>query len=76
MPNFKKHYSEEQFRKMRNKYRQKNYSQTAKYNRRSWTLEEDNAVLKQNMTDRELSEKISRSVQAIQIRRNRLKKEV
>lgn len=74
MPNFKKYYSEEQYKRMRNEYRKKNYSQTAKYKKRHWTINEDNAVLAQTMTDRELSDKISRSVQSIQIRRSRLKK--
>ena len=75
MPNFRKHYSEEQFLKMRNEQRKRNYSQTAQYKRRDWIPEEDEAVLKQDITDRELSKIISRSVQSIQIRRSRLKKE-
>lgn len=40
-----------------------------------WTQAEDDAVMARDMTDRVLSEKIGRSVQAIQIRRCRLRKE-
>ncbi len=65
----------EKYREMRNASRKRNYAQTAKYERRIWTKEEDKKVLEQNVPDRQLSNEIRRSVQAIQIRRTRLKAE-
>lgn len=60
---------------MRNAQRKRNYAQTAKYERRIWTDEEDKRVLTHDVPDRQLSSEIRRSVQAIQIRRTRLKAE-
>lgn len=60
-------------REKRNESRKKNYQQTAKYMRRIWSDEEDKLVLEHSITDRELSQKIERSVEAIQVRRTRLK---
>ena len=40
--------------------------------RKQWTHEEDNLVLKHEISDTELAKQIGRSVQAIQIRRSRL----
>lgn len=65
----------EKFREMRNASRKRNYEQTAKYERRIWTDEEDKRVLAHDISDRQLSSEIRRSVQAIQIRRTRLKNE-
>lgn len=44
------------------------------YPPRPWTAAEDEAVIAHEVTDRELSERLARSVQAIQVRRARLKK--
>ncbi len=63
----------EKFRKMRNARRKRNYAKTAKYERRIWTEEEDKRVLEHDVPDQHLSSEIRRSVQAIQIRRARLK---
>lgn len=52
----------------------KYYRKTQKYERRHWTNHEDKLVLERTMTDTELSEKIKRSVKAIQLRRHRLKR--
>ncbi len=65
----------EKYREMRNASRKRNYAQTAKYERRIWTEEEDKRVLAHDVPDRQLSSEIRRSVQAIQIRRTRLKAE-
>jgi FtsZ-binding cell division protein ZapB len=43
------------------------------YKRRSWTTDEIEQVIKHEITDRELSEKIQRSVGAIQLMRYRIK---
>lgn len=40
--------------------------------KKQWTHEEDNLVLKHEISDNELAKQIGRSVQAIQIRRSRL----
>lgn len=66
--------SDEEFRKIRNESRRNNYRKTQSNGiRREWTKQEDKAVLAHNILDAELSKKIYRSVQAIQIRRCRLK---
>lgn len=59
----------------RNERRQRNYAQTAgaPNTRAEWTEREDKLVLAHTIPDRELAEKIGRSVQAIQIRRSRIK---
>jgi len=44
------------------------------YERREWTGAEDQAVLAHAIPDRELAPKLERSVQAIQVRRSRLRK--
>lgn len=64
----------DKFRKNRYKWKAKYYKRTAGvYERRKWTSEEDERVLKHDIPDSELSKQISRSVAAIQIRRNRLR---
>lgn len=57
------------------KYRRNNYRKTQGYERRSWTLKEIDMVLAHEIPDRELSAKIHRSVQSIQLMRYRMKKE-
>lgn len=62
---------------VRRRNRKKNYEQSlegARNSKELWTQHEDAAVLAHEITDRELAKKIGRSVQAIQIRRARLKK--
>lgn len=46
------------------------------YKRRAWTDEEDRLVISHEIADVDLSVLIKRSVQAIQVRRNRIKLEV
>lgn len=59
----------------RNERRQRNYAQTAgaPNTRSEWTEREDRLVLAHAIPDRELAAQIGRSVQAIQIRRSRIK---
>lgn len=60
----------------RSKQRSKNYEKGRAHARKTpspYTEDEDHLVLEFEDTDRELGEKISRSVQSIQIRRARLK---
>lgn len=75
MPNSLKHYNNEaDCRRYRNHQRKQNYQQTQNYDKRPWNDPwEDELILKHDITDRELSEIIQRSVEAIQIRRCRLK---
>ena len=60
-------------RRSQKKYREK--TNAGKYPKRGYTFKEDMMILEQSMTDRELAEKLQRSVGAIQHRRNRLRKE-
>ncbi|MBQ9314046.1 MAG: hypothetical protein IJ220_03455 [Clostridia bacterium] len=65
----------EKWRSTCQKQKRRYYGKTAfQYSRRLWTIEEDKSILKRNLTDVELSQKIHRSVASIQIRRSRLKK--
>ena len=59
----------------RNERRQRNYAQTqdAPNARTEWTEREDRMVLAHEIPDRELAAKIGRSVQAIQVRRSRIR---
>ena len=57
-------------RNCQRRYRERTGSK--KYERRAWTVEEDKLVLNSPFTDRELGERICRSVAAIWTRRNRL----
>ena len=75
MPNRKERYIDMLlYKETRNAQRKRYYNKTAKYGRRNWTNEEDELVLLHEIPDMELSRKISRSVEAIQIRRSRLNK--
>lgn len=60
---------------MRNYTRRKNYQQTAGFPPRPWTLSEIKIILAQDVTDRELSRRLNRSVQSIQVMRCRAKKQ-
>ncbi|MCD8006000.1 MAG: hypothetical protein LUF29_03355 [Oscillospiraceae bacterium] len=54
--------------------RKKYYSKTSYlYNRHAWTEEEIKMVMEHTIPDSELSEKIGRSIKAIQEKRRRLK---
>ena len=56
----------------RNYYRRNNYRQTAGYPKREWTTKEMNLILAHSVPDRQLSARIQRSVQSIQVMRCRL----
>lgn len=56
------------------KQRYRDRTGSGKYARRAYSKEEDERILAHDITDRELSKQIKRSVEAIQIRRSRLKK--
>lgn len=62
---------------MRSKARRANYATTqgAPNTGKHWTSAEDERVLAHDITDRELSAELGRSVQAIQVRRVRLTSE-
>lgn len=72
----KKDYADmEKYRKTRNAQRKRYYSKTQGiYPRHKWTDEDDQMVLKHNITDTELSAKLKCSVSAIQTRRWQLTK--
>ncbi len=74
--NRKKNYRDmEKYRKACRRQNQRYYGKTSfLYQPRLWTAEEDTLVMEHDITDHELSEKISRSVRAIQHRRHRLRK--
>lgn len=65
----------EKFREVTKKYKRRYRARTGanRYGRKSWTIEDDRRVLEHNISDRELSKEILRSVGAIQHRRYRLK---
>lgn len=73
----KKEYADpEKYRKYKREY-QKRYRKKAnagKYPRRGYTIKEDEMILEQVVPDRELAEKLQRSITAIQLRRHNLKK--
>lgn len=73
--NRKKDYKDmSKYAKTKNAYYKRYYGKTAVYEPHLWSNAEDAMVLEHSITDHELSEKIGRSVKAIQIRRSRLKK--
>lgn len=80
MPNMKKWYVAKgeatKFQQINNRWKAKYRKKTGAfmYEARSWDEFEDKLVLSHAIPDRELSKKIRRSVTAIQIRRNRLKR--
>lgn len=55
-------------------YNHKYYAKTAIYGRRPWTEEEKQMLFNADLTDRELSDKIRRSMKAIACMRSRLLK--
>lgn len=65
------------FKKTCRQQKRRYYGKTAfLYEKRNWTIVEDNMVLEHKMPDVVLSEKIHRSVGAIQKRRWKLKKKI
>lgn len=76
MPSMLKYYRNiEKRNSYRNRARKRNYDKGwVDSNHRKWTKEEDILVLTSDMTDRELSKEINRSVTSIQIHRSRLNK--
>ena len=59
-----------------NEQKKRNYKQTVRnaHNyKKQWTKEEEKMILDHNISDRELAEQLGRSVQAIQVRRSKLK---
>ncbi len=60
-------------RRYQRKYRKE--ANAGVYPRRPYSFKEDMMILNHEMSDRELAEKLQRSIGAIQGRRNRLKKE-
>ena len=76
MPNRKKDYKDmDKFSKTRRAQKNRYYSKTAVYEPSCWTAEQDALVLEHSISDSELSALIGHSVNAIQVRRSRLKKE-
>lgn len=77
MPNkYKTYKNKELARIKRNEQRKKNYNQTrdsAYSAKQRWSNEEITLITSSTLSDREISKKIGRSVQAIQIKRNRIK---
>jgi hypothetical protein len=77
MPNWVKTYRDkEKARTLRNMHRKRNYSKTQGYVKREWTLQELDMIVNSDKTDRKLSHELNRSIQSIQIKRCRLRKEV
>lgn len=77
MPNWVKQYPDkEKARLLRNIYRKGNYAKTQGYPKREWTLHEMDLILNSDKSDTELARELKRSVQAIQIKICRLKKEM
>ncbi len=74
MPKMKKNYKDnDRFIETRNRQRKRYYRKTATFCKVEWTAEQEKLVLEHSMTDTELSAIIGHSVQAIQIRRYKLK---
>lgn len=68
--------AKDNFRKYRANYNREYYGMTRNlYPRKVWDQDEDEMILKHEITDSELSVILSRSVSAIQERRCRLRKE-
>ena len=77
--NRKNHYRNlDKWRKACNRTRKRNYNKTsfAKNHNQRWTLQEIEIVMKHEITDFEISQKIGRSVQAIQVKRWEMNKKV
>lgn len=62
------------WRKTLTNYNREYYRKTAKYPARTWTDEEIELIMKREMSDRELSEMLGRSMKSIILKRHRIKK--
>ena len=74
----KKMYADkEKYRKYRNGYNSRYYARTqnAPNKRQRWTLHDMDMIIKREVSDTELSKLLGRSVRAIQMKRQKLKKE-
>lgn len=61
----------------RKKYNKRYYAKTAgKYPRRPFDIWEDKIILEHSLPDRKISEMLERSMQSIQVRRSKLKKDM
>lgn len=75
MPNRPECYANKnRYNKTRYEQRKRYYQKTQNYASKRWTDEEDILVMKHELSDVELSEKLRRSVGAIQARRYTLRK--
>ena len=70
-----KYIDAEKLRETRNAQRKRYYGKTALYITRPWTEDETELVMEHGIPDTELSDLIERSVQAIQLRRMRGRRE-
>lgn len=72
----KKDYKDlEKWRKTANAFRKRYYGKTATFKKIPWEKWQDEIVLAHEITDHEISKLVGHSVEAIQIRRSRLKNE-
>ncbi|WP_418428041.1 hypothetical protein [Blautia hydrogenotrophica] len=65
----------DKWRKTVRNYNKRYYKQTAKYAPRPWTENEIQMLFDETINDRELSEKIHRSMKSIVLKRHRVRKE-
>ena len=64
----------EKYKKTKRRQQRRYYKKTQIYDANNWTDMADELILKHEKTDTELSKIVGHSVNAIQIRRSRLKK--
>lgn len=69
----KKYKDMEKYKAYKRRVTKKYYDKTATYEKIKWTPEQEELVLKHEITDTQLSNLIGHSVKAIQVRRSRLK---
>lgn len=65
-------YIYESMRILRSEYNKVYYADSGTYKSRGWSEDEEKAIIVSKVSDRELSEKLQRSVRAIQVRRSRI----
>ena len=65
----------ERFIETRNAQRLRYYRKTQKYDKRPWEEEDVRLILESELTDRELSKLLERSMQSIQAKRHIVKRE-
>lgn len=64
----------EKWRKACNRQRKRYYAKTALYPPRKWTADEESMILDSKLSDHQLSPILHRSVEAIQLKRCKLRK--